>query len=161
MDGTTEVDTFNVDLSSSIALNAEPERVHVSRGDDAVLPGYRTTFSVRLYPIENQMADKLCAMYTSLGSGPSTRYRDLYDLAMVVDQLRFDPTVLAQALRVQEQIRGIKLPAQLADPGTGWADAYTQQMQKTPGATGPFIDYDSAMTVVARAVTPSLPASAK
>ena len=36
------------------------------------------------------MADKLRVLDAQYGSGPSTRYRDLYDRAMIVDQLPFD-----------------------------------------------------------------------
>lgn len=155
-DGTTAVESFNIDVSGDIVLNAEPDQVEVPRGDLAVLPGYPATIRTRLYPIENQMADKLCALYTRYGSGPSTRYRDLYDLAMIVDQLPFDPETLAEALRVQQRVRRMTVPATLGEPAAGWATDYDQQLRRTPGARPPFTSYETAIARVRDAVTPAL-----
>jgi len=158
VDGITEVESFNIDLSTDIVLNAEPELVTVSRGDDAVVPGYPSTITVRLYPVENQMADKVCAMYSSFGSGTSTRFRDLYDLAMIADQLTFDPVVLAEALRTQEAIRRMVLPDRIVEPAPGWREAYEKQMRKTSGTRPPFTEFDSAIALVRTSVEPFLPA---
>lgn len=157
LDGTTEVESFNIDLSTDIVLNAEPDLATVSRGDDAVVPGYPSTITVRLYPVENQIADKVCAMYSSFGSGPSTRFRDLYDLAMIADQITFDPVVLAQALRTLEAIRRMALPDRIIEPAPGWSEAYEKQMRKTSGARPPFTAYESAIALVRTSVEPSLP----
>ena len=126
LDGATTVESFNIDLSADIVLDAEPDIRQVPRGDTAILPGYRAAIRVRLYPIENQIADKLSAMYSRYGSGPSTRYRDLYDLAMIVDQLPFDEKTLTEALRTQQELRRIIIPRELSEPSPGWADAYDQ-----------------------------------
>lgn len=157
VDGATVVESFNIDLSGDIVLNAEPDQVEVPRGDSAVLPGYPATVSVRLYPVENQMADKLCAMYTRYGSGVSTRYRDLYDLALIADQLRFDRATLTAALSVQQRVRRMALPATLGEPAPGWAAAYDKQLSRTPGARPPLTQYDAAMVVVRNALTAALP----
>lgn len=158
-DGVTAVESFNIDLSGDIVLNAEPDQVEVPRGDSAVLPGYPATIPARLYPIENQMADKLCAMYARYGSGPSTRYRDLYDLAMIVDQLPFDRATLTEALTVQQRVRRMTLPANLGEPAPGWAAAYDKQLRRTPGARPPFTSYAAALDVVRDVLTPTPPVS--
>ncbi len=152
LDGTTVVETFSLDLSGDIVLNAEPDVVEVARGDGAVLPGYPASLGVRLYPIENQVADKLSAMYSRYGTEPSTRYRDLYDLAMITDQLPFRPQVLTEALATQRGIRGISVPRVLHEPAPGWAAAYNQQMRRTPGARAPFTDYAVALNAVQKAM---------
>lgn len=156
LDGTTTVETFNIDLSADIVLNAEPDIRQVPRGDTAVLPGYPAAIRVRLYPIENQIADKLSAMYSSYGSGPSTRYRDLYDVAMIVDQLPFDQQILTEALRTQQKLRRISIPAELGGPSRGWADAYDKQLAKTPSAHPPFTSYQTAMSTIRAALSPAL-----
>jgi hypothetical protein len=148
LDGTTTVESFNIDLSADIVLNAEPDVRQVPRGDTAVLPGYPAAVRVRLYPIENQIADKLSAMYATYGTGPSTRYRDLYDLAMIVDQLTFDEQTLIEALRTQQQLRRITIPSALTEPAHGWATAYDQQMRKTPSTHEPFINYEDSIAAV-------------
>ena len=126
------------------------------RGDTAVLPGYPAAIRVRLHPIENQIADTLSAMYSRYGSGPSTRYRDLYDVAMIVDQLPFDQQTLTEALRTQQKLRRISIPAELAEPSAGWADADETQLAKTPSAHPPFTSYQAAMSTIRAALSPAL-----
>ena len=156
LDGTTTVESFNIDLSADIVLNAEPDVRQVPRGDTAVLPGYPAAVRVRLYPIENQIADKLSAMYATYGTGPSTRYRDLYDLAMIVDQLPFDEQTLVEALRTQQQLRRIAIPYTLTEPAHGWAEAYDKQMAKTPSTRPPFTIYQTAISAVQHALGSAL-----
>jgi predicted nucleotidyltransferase component of viral defense system len=159
LDGTTTVESFNIDLSADIVLKVELELRQVPRGDTAVLPGYPAALRVRLYPIENQIADKLSAMYATYGSGPSTRYRDLYDLAMIVDQLPFNEQTLIEALGTQQQLRRITIPPALIEPAPGWADAYDKQMTKTPSTHAPFTSYEKAIATVRAALDPAIRAS--
>lgn len=156
MDGTTTVETFNIDLSADIELNVEPDVRQIPRGDNALLLGYPSVVRVRLYPIENQIADKLSAIYSTFGSGGSTRYRDLYDLAMIVDQLPFKEEILAAALRAQQQLRRISIPVELGEPAKGWSDAYERQLARTPSAKPPFTNYGAAMKAVREALVPIL-----
>jgi hypothetical protein len=151
-DGTTAVETFNIDLSGDVVVNAEPDVLLVGRGDSAVLAGYPASIRVRLYPVENQIADKLCAMYSRYGSGPSTRYRDLYDVAMMVSQLAFDQQVLAEALQTQQRLRGMVVPPGLGEPAPGWANAYNKQLRRARGVSMPFMDYEPAMSAVKSAL---------
>ena len=53
------VSHFSVDVAGAVTLNAAPIR-HEVRVPVAV-PGYHNTIGIQLYPIENQLADKLCA----------------------------------------------------------------------------------------------------
>lgn len=156
LDGVTTVETFNIDLSADIVLNSVPQVRRVLRGDTAVLPGYPAELRLRLYPIENQIADKLTAMYARYGSGPSTRYRDLYDLAMIVDELSYDPLALADALETQQLRRHITIPTDLGEPAPGWATNYEGQLVKTPSARPPFTSYAQAMAAIRAALTPIL-----
>ena len=92
--GAREVGKFHVDVSAGVVLNRDPDTVQAERPDGAVLPGYPSRIKVRLHPVENQMADKVCAMYGTYSGGPSTRDRDLYDLAFLADRAEPDQTVL-------------------------------------------------------------------
>jgi hypothetical protein len=61
--GGRQVGSFHVDVSAGVALNRDPEMMHAERPDTALLlPGYPSRPTVQLYPVENQMADKVCAM---------------------------------------------------------------------------------------------------
>lgn len=157
-DGATTVEQFNIDVSADIVLNDEPKMVAVGRGDSAILPGYPNRILVRLYPIENQIADKLCAMYSTFSSAVSTRYRDLYDLAVMVDQVDFNSQILLESLRTQERARRMKLPEAFVEPAPGWAKSYDAAMSKAHGAVEPFSSYQQAAKTVARALNPSLKA---
>ena len=118
-DGGLRVADFPIDVSGSVTLNADPTR-HTIR-TAAAIPGYPSQISIALYPIENQLADKLCAMYQDYGRGPSTRYHDLYDAAMIVDQLPFNKSTLQAALNTQYVRRRMRIPADLPEPAPGWA----------------------------------------
>ncbi|MDO5535611.1 MAG: nucleotidyl transferase AbiEii/AbiGii toxin family protein [Propionibacteriaceae bacterium] len=58
-----QVATFFIDVSAKVYLSREPEEILAERTDQADIPGYPRRFRVRLYPLENQMADKVSAMY--------------------------------------------------------------------------------------------------
>jgi Nucleotidyl transferase AbiEii toxin, Type IV TA system len=116
----------------------------------------RARVSVRLYPIENQIADKLCAMYATYGAGrPSTRYRDLYDLALILDNLPFDREILSAALTTQARLRHVTIPEDFGEPAPGWAADYDKQMGRTPSAREPFTTYDAAMASLRTALNPA------
>ena len=156
LDDTAMVQSFSIDISGEVVLNAEPEVVDVPRGDQAVLPGYPATVRVRLYPIENQIADKLCTMYATYGAGrPSTRYRDLYDLALILDNLPFDREILTAALTTQQRLRHVTIPEDFGQPAPGWAADYDKQMGRTPSAREPFTQYDAAMASLRTALNPA------
>lgn len=156
LDGATTVESFNIDLSADVVLNAEPDVRDVARGDAAVLPGYPATIRVRLYPIENQVADKLSALYSSFSTGASTRYRDLYDVAMIVDQLPLRRSALVEALQTQQRVRRIAIPPDLGEPTSNWAEAYDKQLARTPSAKPPFTRYRAAMAIVKDALSPAV-----
>jgi Nucleotidyl transferase AbiEii toxin, Type IV TA system len=55
--------------------------------------------NVRLYPIEDHIADKICGMYEWPGDTPSSRYRDLADLLLLAQ--REDLNGAFDCIRVQ------------------------------------------------------------
>ncbi|HBY24649.1 MAG: nucleotidyl transferase AbiEii/AbiGii toxin family protein [Propionibacteriaceae bacterium] len=153
-DGHLEVATFSVDVSGSVILNADPVREVIHT--EASIPGYPNQFSFALYPIENQLADKLCAMYQDYGRGHSTRYHDLYDAALIVDQLEFNLPILKEALRVQYERRNMVIPRDLPEPGPGWADTYNRVVPRLAGTRPPFTTYAEAMGAVRARIAPML-----
>jgi len=79
-----------------------------------------------LYPLEDQVADKVCAMYDRYGprSSPSTRYHDLVDLVLIARTCTLDAAHTRSAIRGQEQRRGLTVPLTLTSPGPTWTTAY-------------------------------------
>lgn len=155
-DGTRPVTSFTIDVAGAVTMNDVPTRHQVRM--PAVVPGYVSTIGIALYPVENQLADKLCAMYQSYGHGrASTRYHDLYDAALIVDQLTYKPETLHAALNTQYQLRGMRpIPADMPEPAPGWAETYNRNVRKMRGTREPFTDYASAHAAVQSAVAPTL-----
>ncbi|MBD2760894.1 nucleotidyl transferase AbiEii/AbiGii toxin family protein [Yimella sp. cx-573] len=114
-------DTFPIDMATHLdvvgrveVLRPEPV-VHID--DVTALP------TMRLYPLEDQIADKFAAMYEHHLSGPSSRYRDLADLALISldPNLSIDMGTVAEAIATQERVRGITVPYPVTPPGPAWA----------------------------------------
>jgi hypothetical protein len=120
---------------------------------------------VALQALSAQIADKVCALFERHGTGghPSSRARDLADIAMIATQKDIDGTELATNLRREER-RRLKaqtliepLPAalrlaeeQIADWGPRWRKA----TREAP------IGFDEAQAVAARFIDPVLKNSA-
>ncbi|NLE98119.1 MAG: hypothetical protein GX596_09045 [Propionibacterium sp.] len=145
--GAAKAGGFNIDVSADVWLVAEPQLTLIDRGDDVPLEGYPSRIPVHLYPVENQVADKICAMYETHETGLSTRYRDLYDLAMLADQTPMNESLLALALAQQAHLRPRlgALPRSLTDPSPDWRAEFNRKMAGTDGTEPPFTDYDTAL----------------
>ena len=156
VDGARVVTSFSIDVAGGVTLNAGATRHHVRL--PATVPGYPATIGIALYPLENQLADKLCALDQAYGQGrASTRYHDLYDAALIVDQLAFDPATLRAALATQYQLRSMRpIAADLPEPASGWADAYNRTVRKLAGTRPPFTEFAAARDAVHRRVGPTL-----
>ncbi|MFD6860313.1 nucleotidyl transferase AbiEii/AbiGii toxin family protein [Rhodococcus sp. NPDC060090] len=73
--------SFPLDLPRELHLVAEPERIRPTPVVD--MPGLAKLPEVVVYPLANQVADKVCAMYERYGEleSPSSRYRDRSDIS--------------------------------------------------------------------------------
>jgi hypothetical protein len=87
---------------------------------------------VRLYPVIDHVADKVCAMYERHGEQGSNRYRDLADLLLISQQETIDGPAAHQALLREAQRRTsigilLQLPSSFQTPGPNWTAGYPQQ----------------------------------
>ena len=88
----------------------------------------------RLYPLVDQIADKITAMYETHSRGePSNRYRDLVDLALLIGAEAMDAALLIAALRSREKNarNPVVLPPSMRSPGVGWVDGYPAEAGRT------------------------------
>jgi len=92
----------------------------VEIADVAALP------EVTLYPLPDQIADKVAAMVERPGPGgrASTRYRDLVDLVLIVRSCEVDAALTRTALNAQAHRRGLTLPTTLSAPSSSWTLGY-------------------------------------
>lgn len=78
----------------------------------------------RLYPVVDQVADKVCATLADYGGATSSRERDLVDLVVLASAYDFDKAELRRAIIAEAQHRSILLPRAFKVPpswGVGYA----------------------------------------
>ena len=116
---------------------------------------------IPLIPIENHLADKLCAMYELHGQTrtASTRYRDLADLVRIIKVLPLDAERIAQLFSHESQRRKISLPQAVQSSSPLWEQAF-------PRAAASYSDYpvdlrplEASLLLVARCLNEILDGS--
>ncbi|WP_024794171.1 nucleotidyl transferase AbiEii/AbiGii toxin family protein [Tomitella biformata] len=141
-------DTFSIDIvDSRRELVGQVERHPIPRLVDT--DDFTPETSVLLYPLADQIADKLCAMYEVHGaaSTASGRYRDLVDLLLIAMFLPIDLATTAQAVERERTVRGIPaLPTTLVSPGPSWTTHWSANAKKSP-LTSEHHDLDTALAV--------------
>ena len=130
--GATKWESFDIDVSCErhfvAALEAVQPRPILDVDGVPALPAFR------LYPLVDQIADKVAAMYETHGHGePSNRYRDLVDLALLISAEELDAALLRAALRSREKNarNRLALPTSMQSPGAGWSDGYPAEAGRT------------------------------
>jgi len=153
--GVTRYDRFSIDLSTDQHFVAHVDRC---RPDAVVVvPGVPALPKFTLYPLPDQVADKVCAMFGHYGSelGPSNRYRDLVDLVFIATRCSLDATLTLAALRSEERRRGMTLPLELHAPGPGWIAGYPATARGSTLDTA-LHDLAAALQVVGTCLNPLL-----
>lgn len=123
--------SFPIDLARELHLVAAPERIRPTPVVD--VPGLTELPEVVVYPLPDQVADKVCAMYEFYGEleRPSSRYRDLIDLALIVSTCELDAAMVSRALKSESKRRKVQLPTQMVSPSPTWPDGYRAYARKT------------------------------
>ena len=151
-------DQFPIDLARELHPIARPERVRPVPVVD--VPGLPDPPEVLVYPLTDQVADKVCAMYERHGDAdlPSTRYRDLVDLVLIVTTCELDGEMTHVALQAESTRRSMKLPPSLSPPATSWEQGYAAYARKTKLSSG-LHSLNAALHEVARCIDPLLDGS--
>jgi hypothetical protein len=155
--GVTEFARFHVDLVTDIAMTGTPDEV--SPLVPIELPGVPQT-TYRAYPIPDHIADKVCGLLEmhERNDGPavpSTRYRDLADLAVFAHTARVEAAPLTVALASEARRCQLDLPDHLPTPtGHGWPAGYARVARDAPGLEER--DLEAAMAIVGRFIDPVL-----
>ncbi|WP_229376980.1 nucleotidyl transferase AbiEii/AbiGii toxin family protein [Streptomyces spirodelae] len=137
--GLTRVDGVKVDIAVRRTLSGAPETTPLVSAVDLPWPVDWPT--VRLYPLIDHVADKVCALYERHGEGTSSRYRDLADILLISQQEDVNGAAAYQALHqeaAQRRQRGIELtlPDSFQAPGTDWHDKYPNAAALVLGLQG-------------------------
>jgi len=136
--GTTQVIVLGVDL----VVDHQPIGQPVTHQLEPVIDIEGVAFwpVVRLYPIVDHLADKICAIIERHGkdNSPSGRYRDLVDLILIIQAESIDGQELHVILRTEvarRQARGtvITLPVRFRAPDpVDWENGYRKQAKGVP-----------------------------
>jgi hypothetical protein len=155
--GTKKVDSFGVDLVTGSLMTAAPS---LERAETLAVPGVHAV-RVRLYPVEDHIADKLCATqapYGSAGDQPSSRVQDLVDLVVFARTQDLEGTGLIAAIRGEWTHRGLDGPP-VFDPPSDWKNRYPALARRVP-ACGDITTFDAAVDLVRQFLRPALDGTA-
>ena len=112
---------FGVDVAFGDPMLGEPD---VATGEDVLAFAGVAPPTLRLYPIETHIAEKLHA-YTMPRMRPNSRVKDLPDIALLATAKTLDAKRLRDALEQTFTFRKTHaLPASLPDPMPAWAVPY-------------------------------------
>lgn len=154
---------FSIDVSGDLMVNKAVEPVITRRTFEVETKLLPASFTVLSYPVANQIADKVCAMYERHGTvapgTASTRYHDLYDIALIASELTVNADDLNEALITQCQVRSMQLPERLHVPGEKWQAGYAKMARTAAGINDGLKSLDEALRIAALLVEPVLPSS--
>jgi len=144
-------DSFSLDVvGSRRTLVGEIEHRPIPRLVDT--DDFPPETSVPLYPLADQIADKICALYEVHGAAgaASGRFRDLVDLLLISMFLPIDLTSTVDAIERERRVRGLPaLPATLVSPGPAWATQWAKAARNSP-LTADLHDLESALAAAGR-----------
>jgi hypothetical protein len=146
---TTDIDLAARGRSLDDAVGALAQYAQRDLGDHPSYP-------YRLFPIVDQVADKVCAtMATNYPGGkPSSRVKDLVDLVVIARTQQVDLDPLRTAITSKRVLSRLKPFERFKIPG-GWDTRYRALAAKTD-ATGGMIDVTEAEAFVCQFIDPAL-----
>lgn len=88
-------------------------------------------FEYRLYPVVDQIADKVCATMHRYGDRPSSREKDLVDIIVLAVTQDIDGTALTTAIATEISRRGMDPIEHFVVPAQ-WGPVYKKLARKVP-----------------------------
>lgn len=149
----TQVDTVQVDLVLGPPPVGRPDIIEPANRLKLRRP--LVTYPYRLYPVSDQIADKVCAtMDTNYPGGRrSSRVKDLVDLVVLARTQKVDLNELRLAIATEQTLSNIA-PFDHLDIPADWATTYPRQARGVPGAAD--LTTAEAAAYVAQLVDPAL-----
>jgi predicted nucleotidyltransferase component of viral defense system len=121
-------DRFKIDIARELQLVGTPE--NIKPHPVVEIPGLPELPAFTIYPLGDQISDKVCAMYKSRPHGAiSTRYHDLIDLSLLVTTSHINARSVRDALEAEKRRSNIQLPHRLQSPGPQWVSGYARTAQ--------------------------------
>lgn len=121
---------FGVDLVTGVTITGEPESA--SPIVDLPITGLARPHYL-IYPLVDTIADKVMAIIEREHSRPSTRFRDLVDLALIANTQAVNADGLRKALISERFRRDVPLPSELSVPDEAiWRPGYAAVAAEIP-----------------------------
>jgi hypothetical protein len=132
--GATTWARFHVDIvAEGIRMTGRPDEVPSLTA--VAIPGLVDT-TYKAYPLVDHIADKTCAILERYGSArrPSTRFKDLIDLVVLVRHVRMAAMEQGRALVSEASRRGLELPTSFGVPDPAlWERGYAAEARRAAG----------------------------
>lgn len=112
--------TLNVDLVVDVVITDDPTAR--APANSLHIPKLRS-HDYRLYPVVDQIADKVCATLMEYNGKPSSREWDLVDLVVLATTENIAADKLRLALDSEARVRNLALPSRFVVPTT-WGRRY-------------------------------------
>lgn len=126
--GTKKLTDIRVDLVAAVGDLTNIERVEPA---NRLVQLRLVTYPYRLYPIERQIADKVCATIDEYARRPSSREKDLVDLVVIANTHRIEAGRLRGAIMNEARLRGLTLGLDFPIPAP-WGPAYDKAARRIP-----------------------------
>jgi hypothetical protein len=126
--GAKKKDSFHVDLVVNVVMTGE---VEIAEPANALELPKLPSNPYRLYPVVDQIADKVCATLALYNGRRSSREKDLVDLVVLAATQTVDATKLRRALDVEARVRSLRLPNAFDTPAN-WGARYAKLASKVP-----------------------------
>ncbi|MDF0512491.1 nucleotidyl transferase AbiEii/AbiGii toxin family protein [Agromyces sp. H3Y2-19a] len=126
--GAKKKDSFHVDLVVNVTMTDE---VEIARPANALELPKLPSNPYRLYPVVDQIADKVCATMADYNGRPSSREKDLVDLVVFATTQTVNADALQRAIRVEARVRSLPSFTELAIP-MAWGRVYSKEAKKVP-----------------------------
>ncbi len=149
--GAQKKSSLKVDLALGTGVTDEVQ--YQAPADGLSLPRLVSN-PYRLYPLVDQIADKVCATMMLYAGKPSSREKDLVDLVVVAKTQRVDAVSLCRAIRTETLRRELEPFDQFIIPKR-WGAAYARMAKKVPHCAG-YLKVEDARLFVADFLNPVL-----
>lgn len=130
--GVKRMQTIVIDLVVDDVDFEDPEIITPAAG--LQVDGLETR-DYRVYPVENALADKLCALLEKHEGRPSSRVKDLIDIAVYARACVIDGSKLQAVINREASVRHIILPKSFQIPEE-WGQSQEKQYEKMWLQTG-------------------------
>jgi Nucleotidyl transferase AbiEii toxin, Type IV TA system len=153
--GAKRKSALNVDLAIGAELTAS---VTTMEPASALSLPRLVHHEYRLYPLVDQIADKVCATMKTYGDRPSSREKDLVDLVVLAVTQDVDGTALGVAISTEERRRQMEPFDHFVVPNE-WGRGYGRLAKSVPYCSD-FATAELARDLVTRFIDPALDGTA-